>query len=84
MSSLFEKHNTDAFRINMGPGGWFLCIQDVDWMDDLSTKRIKETYPKWPGAPNLLQSVNPSSTMTATFICLPSPVCCLLPIGTVT
>jgi hypothetical protein len=49
MSSLFDKHDTDAFRINMGPDGWMLCIQDLDMMEDVSTIRAKEVYPKWPG-----------------------------------
>jgi hypothetical protein len=50
MSSLFEKHNSNAVRIYMGPGvGWMLCIQDIDLMDDVSDS---SAFPKWPGAMN--------------------------------
>jgi hypothetical protein len=53
MKTFFEKHNTDAFRLYMGPArGWILCIQDVDKMEELSLLRFKETFPKWPSAWN--------------------------------
>jgi hypothetical protein len=61
----------------MGPDGWMLCIQDLDMMEDVSTIRAKEVYPKWPGAQNAMQSVNLSSTLIVTFHLL--TITCILP-----
>ena len=50
ISSLFEKHDTDAISLNMGPaGGYVIAIQDTELMQEASIAQLKNTYPKWPG-----------------------------------
>ena len=50
IATLFEKYNTDAFNIYMGPaGGWQLCIQDAQLLQDACVTHLKNVYPKWPG-----------------------------------
>lgn len=51
--TMFDKHGTDALRVNCGPiGGWCLMIRDPSDIDEVLVKRseTQEYILKWPGA----------------------------------
>ena len=53
METMFDKHATNALRVNCGPiGGWCLMIRDPDDIEEvLVTKGDTNAYIlKWPGA----------------------------------
>lgn len=51
ISTLFEKHgNADAIYLNLGSAGWYLTVQSAEYMEDLSTSNVKNTYTQWPSA----------------------------------
>lgn len=50
MAKLFEKLGSNAFNLNLGPTGWYLALQTAEDMDEISVKKAKNVYPKWPSA----------------------------------
>ena len=50
IEDMFQALNTDAFVINLGPGGGrFLALKNVDDMIEALITKAKFTYPKWAG-----------------------------------
>jgi hypothetical protein len=49
LETLFRKHDTDVFLLNMGPAGMQVTFKRVDHIQELLFTKANDLQTNWPG-----------------------------------